>query len=89
MCEEKVLGVFVLCVCRLYVCLCFSNPKDDAVSSLNTTFHSLHASVSGQRIHNVSICLKSICSPHWKVCISEHIFIGVHPGEHRVPVAHI
>lgn len=53
-------------------------PYDAGLSLIAFPFHSLHASMSGQGIHHVCICLKSIWSTYWKVCIRPNILSLVH-----------
>lgn len=77
MCVRKRNGTINCFVC-LSVCLSvfffFASLQDDAVFSLiGFPFHSLHASVSGQGMHHVCICLKSVWSTYWKVCIHLNI----------------
>lgn len=75
-CGEEGWGYYLFCVCFQTVCLSifFFFLQDDAVLSLiGFPFHSLHASVSGQGIHHVCICLKSVWSTYWKVCIHLNI----------------
>lgn len=79
MCEEQ---RYLCCVFSdsTSVSIFFASLQDDAVLSLiGFPFHSLHASLSGQGIHHVCICLKSIWGTYWKVCIHPYILslVGV------------